>query len=54
MLKNIINLGSVLNKAEQKSIHGGAKDRPNLCDSNEDCYAHELCNISSHSCYQPT
>lgn len=54
MLKNIVNLGSVLNKAEQKSINGGVKDYRHECDSNEDCYAHELCNIRSHYCYQPT
>ncbi|WP_298420255.1 hypothetical protein [uncultured Kordia sp.] len=54
MLKNIENLGSVLNKAKQKAINGGVKHRPYECDSNEDCYAHELCNIRVNSCYQPT
>ncbi len=37
MLKNISNLGSVLNKSEQKSVNGGRKCFPfESCDINEE------------------
>jgi hypothetical protein len=37
MLKSISNLGSVLSKAEQKSINGGW-GIPSLCTFNSDCW----------------
>lgn len=35
MLKKISNLGSTLNKTEQRSINGGRRDE---CTSAKDCY----------------
>ena len=37
MKKNILNLGKALNKAEQKSINGGAPGPPECCNPTYYC-----------------
>ena len=43
MLKNILNLGKALQKAEQKQIKGGKKSGHNHCASDDDCTATPGC-----------
>lgn len=38
MLKNLSNLGTVLNRTEKKSIHGGFQN----CETAKDCYDHTV------------
>ena len=50
MLKNILSLGSILNKSEQQFINGG------LIENRKECYSHEECpngpcNIQDNSCF---
>jgi hypothetical protein len=40
MLKNILNLGTTLNKTEQQSINGGGNRR--RCSRKTDCYTQYL------------
>jgi hypothetical protein len=49
--KQILNLGKALNKAEQKLINGGLKEPRNECETHDDCYGHELCNVRDNYCY---
>lgn len=57
MLKNISNLGTILNKTEQQSIHGGIRftdafEDPDLgkCSSSNLCGPGQICRCSDNEC----
>ena len=50
MKKQILNIGKVLNKAEQKLINGGGGHEPEFCESNEDCSPGLGCCLAMNEC----
>ena len=58
-MKNLLNLGTVLNKAEQKNVFGGfngLQGPGEPCHSNEDCWNttgnfNSRCNARTGRCY---
>lgn len=49
MLKNILSIGSVLNRSNQQSINGGFIEYEKECYSHEDC-PNGPCNIQDNVC----